>query len=128
MFLSGLVFLCAVLLMHKARKDGAKFDFLTKEKVVSFFKQRELRIAVVTIAWMAGYIFIAIPLMRQTINFFPRFQGFPFMTATFIFIFGLMFTFNEKTFKKSMITLIVSIVASIAITYGFGNLALIPLP
>ena len=66
--------------------------------------------------------------MRNTINFFPRFQGFPFMIATFLFIFGLMFTFNEKNLKKTMLTLVISVIAAIAITYGFGNLALIPLP
>lgn len=50
------------------------------------------------------------------------------MIATFIFLLAFIISFNEKTFKKIIISVIVAGVGAIAITYGFGNLALIPLP
>lgn len=122
------IFICALLLMKVAKKDGAKLDFFTKDKVMGFIRSRELRVSSTIIALIAVYIFALIPICRSNLNFFPRFQGFPFMIATFIFLLAFMIIFNEKTTKTIVVSLIVATIAAIAITFGFGNLALIPLP
>lgn len=126
--LSVIIFICAIMLMHIARKDGARLDFFTKEKITAFIKSREVKVVLTVTAIVALYIFIIIPLCRKNLNFFPAFQGFPFMISTFVFLSIFIITFNEKTVKKIIISLIVAAVSAVAITYGFGNMALIPLP
>lgn len=128
LILSVIILMCAVMLMHKAIRDGAKLDFFTKEKAAGFLKSRELHVALKVIAIIAGYIFLIIPVCRKKLDFFPTFQGFPFMIATFIFLSVFIITFNEKTLKKLLVSVIVAAVFAVAITYGFGSLALIPLP
>lgn len=128
LLLSFLIFISALMLMHKARKDGARLDFFKKEQIISFLRNRELRVASGVIAMIAVYIFILIPVCRRNLNFFPTFQGFPFMIATFIFLSGFIISFNEKSIKKIIVSVAVAAISSFAITYGFGTLALIPLP
>ena len=41
LIISILLLLCAILLLFRALKDGARFDFLTKEKVITFLHTRE---------------------------------------------------------------------------------------
>lgn len=107
--------ICAVILFIRAKKDGASFDFFTREKIIGFFKLREFRVATAVIIFLAVYIFIMLPLMS-------------YETATFIYLFVFMFAFMEKNFKNGIKTLLISAAATAALTYGFGHLAMIPLP
>ncbi len=114
---SALLLFCAALLFLRARKDGARFDFFTSTKVTRFLKTREFLVASGVIALLAVYIFVLIPI-----------KWIPYEIATFIFLTTFMIIFNDKTPKKIGFSIIMSIIATIVITYGFGELAMIPLP
>lgn len=120
--------LCAVFLLRVAIKDGAKIDFFTNEKIKMFFTLRETHVAVIVIGILCVYVFLLIPFCRKYLDLFPKFQGFPFMIATFISLVAQMIVFNEKSTKKILISILVAMLSAIAITYGFGTLAMIPLP
>ncbi len=128
-FLLGIViFFLAMVLRDIAVKDGARFDFFTKAHVKHFLALRETRVAAIIIAIFCLYVFVLIPQCRAAFNFFPKFQGFPFMIATFVFLALQMVIFNKHTVKAVLTSLLVAAVASGAITYGFGMVAMIPLP
>ena len=128
-FLLGFVLLfLASRLRVVAIKDGAKIDFLTKEKIIGFMKNREVYVASVIIVILIVYVYVLIPQCRAYLNFFPKFQGFPFMIATFISMAAQMLIFNKKTASSMIKSIVIAFLASAAITYGFGTLALIPLP
>ena len=107
---------------------GARLDFFKMEKIQKLLKDRELRVAVSITVILLVYIKGLIPFLRKTIDFFPKFQAFPFMIATFIMLFVMMIAFAERTKKHVVTSLVVSAVSAAAISYGFGMLALIPLP
>lgn len=125
---SACLLLCAAFLYRNARQEGARFDFLTKENVIIFIKNRETKVAVIEFAILAGYIKGLIPFFRAHLDIFPKFQGFPFMIATWLCLLTQMIIFGEKTMKKLLMALLISAIASAAVTYGFGVLAMIPLP
>ena len=120
--------ICAIALFRFAWKEGARFDFIKKENVQKLLKNREFKVAVSITVILLVYIKGLIPFFRKTIDFFPKFQAFPFMIATFIMLFVMMIAFAERTKKHVVTSLIVSAVSAAAISYGFGMLALIPLP
>lgn len=120
--------ICAIFLYRNARKEGAKFDFLTRGNIQFFMKNREVYVAVGEIAILTIYIKGLIPLCRNHLDLFPRFQGFPFMIATFVCLTIQMIIFGKKTPVKIITAVVISGVAAFAITYGFGMLAMIPLP
>lgn len=120
--------ICALFLFHFARREGARFDFIKPGKIKSLLKNEEFRVAVAVTAILSVYVFVLMPLCRSRLDFFPRFQGFPFLVATFIMLFAMMVIFGEKKPKSIVISLIISAAAAAAIAYGFGMLALIPLP
>lgn len=126
--LAAILLFLAVCLMHVALKDGAKLDFFTKEKIHAFFHNRETGVAAIVIGILCIYIFVLIPQCRSYLDFFPTFQGFPFMVATFISLAAQMIVFNEKKIKKIVQSLVIAALAAAAVTYGFGTLAMIPLP
>lgn len=128
MVLSGFLLICALILMHFAIRQGARLDFFTKEKLLAIFHNREFYVVLVVVITLCIYIFGIIPLCRATLDFFPRFQGFPFMIATFIYLLSTMIIFNEKKWKPLLASLLVAAGAAGAITYGFGVIAMIPLP
>ncbi len=128
LILSALLLLCGVSLLHISRRQGAKLDFFTKEKVKAFFMNRELYVVLIVVGTLCLYIFLLIPLFRKHMDFFPRFQGFPFMLATFVYLFSTMVIFNKKSFKKVLFSLITAVIAAGLIAYGFGVAAMIPLP
>ena len=97
-------------------------------RVQKLLKNREFKVAVSITVILLVYIKGLIPFFRKTIDFFPKFQAFPFMIATFIMLFVMMIAFSERTKKHVVTSLIVSAVSAAAISYGFGMLALIPLP
>jgi len=128
MVLSIIIFILAVILWNVARRDGAAFDFLTRSNLTIFLKNRELKVAVIVVGYLLIYIYGMIPVCRRHLNLFPRFQGFPFMIATFGYLALFMITFNKKSVKAILTSILIAVLAAGAITYGFGNLALIPLP
>ena len=79
-------------------------------------------------AILCAYIFVFMPLCREYLDFFPRFQGFPFMIATFLMLFLMMVIFGTKKLKSILSYFVASALTAAAIAYGFGMLALIPLP
>jgi len=116
MIITFFLAVCSVMLFRVAIKDGAKFDFLTKEKFQLLIKSKSFQVSVAIIGWLAMYIFILIPLLH-------------YMIATFIFLTLFMLYFEEnRDLKKIIIILIISICATAALTFGFGKLAQVPLP
>jgi len=108
--------LCAVNLFLHARKDGAKLDFFTIEKIKGLIKSREFKICFAIIGLTALYIFVLLPYIS-------------YGAATFVFLSAFMIYFKGlKNRKGIIISLAVSAIATFILTYGFGNLAMIPLP
>ncbi|ONI44891.1 hypothetical protein AN641_05485 [Candidatus Epulonipiscioides gigas] len=120
--------ICGLFLLRVALKDGAKFDFFKVDKLKFVLMHRETRVATIVITILALYIFVLIPVCRENLDFYPTFRGFPFMIATFICLLLQMFIFSEKTLKNILSCIIVASLSSVVITYGFGVLAMIPLP
>ncbi len=128
-FLLGFIMLfLAFRLRGIALKDGAKFDFISVKNLKTFIFLKETRVAAFIIAAFSLYVFVFIPVCRAYLNFFVMFQGFPFLIATFLFLALQMVVFNKKDLKGILMSLLVAAVFASAITYGFGSLALIPLP
>jgi len=125
---SVFLFICAVVLFVTAFKEGARFDFFTKEKTIAFLKNNEFHTALIVIGFLFAYIFILMPLCREYLNFIPEFQGFPFLIATFIYLAVFTIFFGEKTKKKIISSLIVSAAGSGLITLCFSVGAKILLP
>ena len=126
--IAAFILICALFLFHFARKEGARFDFIKLDNIRTLLKNEELRVAVIITAILCAYIFAFMPLCREYLDFFPRFQGFPFMIATFLMLFSMMVVFGKKKIKDIFCYFIASALAAGAIAYGFGMLALIPLP
>lgn len=126
--IAAFVFICGLFLFHFARKEGARFDFIKLSNVRALIKNEEFRVAVIVTAILCAYIFAFMPLCRKYLDFFPKFQGFPFMIATFLMLFFLMVVFGKKSVKQIVMNFVASTLAAGAIAYGFGMLALIPLP
>lgn len=126
--IAAFLFICALFLLHFALREGAKFDFMRCSNIRILLKNKEFRVAVTITAILCAYIFAFMPLCRRYLNFFPRFQGFPFMIATFLMLFLMMTVLGEKSVRHGLKSLLISALAAGSIAYGFGMLALIPLP
>lgn len=122
------VFICALCLFHFARREGAWFDFIKLDNVRALLKNEEFRVAVIVTVILSAYIFAFMPLCRGYLDIFPRFQAFPFMIATFLMLFCMMVVFGEKKLVPIVKYFVASALAAGAIAYGFGMLAMIPLP
>jgi len=120
--------ICSIVLLITVIKDGAKFDFITKEKVKIFLNNNELHTAIKVIGLLIVYIFILIPLCRNFLDLIPQFQWFPFLIATFIYLSVFIIFFNEKTKKKIITSFIVAAAGAGSITVCFGVVAKILLP
>ncbi len=126
--IAAFIFICALCLFHFARREGARFDFINFNNIRALLKNEEFRVAVIVTAILCAYIFVFMPLCREYLDFFPRFQGFPFMIATFLMLFLMMVIFGTKKLKSILSYFVASALTAAAIAYGFGMLALIPLP
>jgi len=115
LIISVFLALCAYLLFSRARKDGAKLDFIKTENIKSLISSKEFKVATFIIGLLAFYIFVLLEVL-------------PYWLATFIYLYVFMFTFQKKTKKHIIIMSIVAVLSTIALTYGFGTLAMIPLP
>ncbi len=125
---SILILVCAVIVLVHARKCGARFDFFTKEKIQALKQNYELKVFAIVVSTLAGYIYILIPLCRRFLDFFPVFNGFPFMIATMVYIFSNSYIFGKGKKHALRSAILVSVVASVIITLIFNKVALIPLP
>jgi hypothetical protein len=125
---SVLLAICALGLKKQAIRDGASLDFIHVKALRALAGSREFRVAGIIVGLTALYLFVLIPGCRRFLDFFPGFRGFPFMVATFAYLMSFMSIFSEKKTRPLLICLLVSAIGAAAITYGFGNLALIPLP
>jgi hypothetical protein len=136
MIISFLLGVCAVFLFLKARSDGARFDFFTKDKVKGFFTGREFKVAISIIGLLAVYIFVLLgPVEEAIYNLFyslglPWFiTGYvPYILMTFIFLGSFMIIFNKKKKKEIILSIIISLITSVIIAFLFGDLAMILLP
>lgn len=128
LLLSVLIMICAIIYLRQASREGGKFDFIKLEKFKALIQGRETKVTLAIIGWLTVYVFVLIPVCRKTLDFFPKFYGFPFLIATFIYLGVFMITFNEKTKKGIILSLTIAFLGSAAIIYGFGTLAQIPLP
>lgn len=122
------IFICALFLFYIARKDGAKFDFFHKTAIIGLLKNREFQAAVIITTILSIYVFVLMPTCRAVLDFFPRFQGFPYLVATFLMLFSMMVVFGQKSLKHILTAALISALAATGIAVGFGMLALIPLP
>lgn len=126
--IAGALLVLALALINFALLKGANYDFLRLAKAKALLRDREFRVLTTIVALLCGYAFVLLPACRRFIDFFPRFQGFPFMIATFIYLTVMMLAFNNRTRRALVLSLVISAVTAGAVTYGFGMLALIPLP
>jgi len=126
--LAIVLMICAIFLYRNARKEGAKFDFVKIDKIIALVKSREFFSFAVVAGMLCLYIFVFMPVCRSYLDIFPRFQAFPFMIATFLYLFLMMLIFGEKKPKNIIISVIVAAAAAGFIALGFGVLAMIPLP
>jgi hypothetical protein len=115
MIATFLLGLCAIILFTNAWNYGARFDFLKKDKIMKLLKNKEFKVALIVIGLLMVYVLVVIPLL-------------PYWLATFLYLFSFMVIFKEKNIKSILIAFIVSAVTAAALTYGFGQLAMIPLP
>ncbi len=123
-----LLAVCALGLKKQAIREGAKLDFMNRASIRKVVTGREFMVTCIVVGLTALYLFVLIPAGRRFLDFFPGFRGFPFAVATFTYLLSFMSIFSEKKPRPLLVCLIVSGIGAIAITYGFGNLALIPLP
>jgi|GEM_PF-1260239 len=138
MIVSILLAISAGSLFTTAWKEGARFDFFTKEKVKHFFTCREFRVAGFVIGWLAIYIFVllgpiedliynilyAIPNIHWMIPFYI-----PYILMTFIYLFVFIIVFSDKTKKRDWImAALIALVVSFLVAYLFGDVAMIILP
>ncbi len=125
----GVLLVLSIALLVTAIKDGARFDFFTKEKIATLKTNRELKTFVTVVGTLAIYIYGLIPLCRSYLHFFYNFQGFPFAIATSIYVSGIAIIYQrERTKRNIIISIIVGISAAFIITVLFNKVALIMLP
>lgn len=138
MIVSVLLAICALLLFLRARKDGARFDFLTRNHLKGFVTSKETKVASFVIGWLAFYIFVllgpvenwvhgiiyAVPNIHWKI---PRYL--PYVMMTFIYLFVFMIVFNDRSkLKNWLISGALALCFSVTIAYLFGEVAAIILP
>lgn len=126
--ISILLFICAIILLRIALKDGARFDFLKKDLILKLKENKELKTFFIVVPSLAVYIYFLIPTCRKFLNVVRGFQGFPFVIATFIFMSFLSILFSKRTKRDILMGFVVSFIAAFAITLLFNKVALLPMP
>jgi hypothetical protein len=138
MIVSVLLAISSISLHLKARSDGAKFDFFTKEKIKYFFTCREFRVAGFVISWLAFYIFVLLgPIEEAIYNMLYNIDGIswiipqylPYTLMTFFYLLVFMMAFSDRKKSSSWYTAtIISLIVSVLVAYLFGDVAMIILP
>lgn len=116
MIVSFFLAVCAISLFNTARKAGAKFNFITKENTLGVVKSKQFKIGSIVVGMLAVYILILMLPGRQ------------YEIVTFFYLFAAMFVFQEKNKKNLVKALVIAAIATAVLSYGFGQLAMIPLP
>ncbi|MGN1009025.1 MAG: tripartite tricarboxylate transporter TctB family protein [Butyricicoccus sp.] len=112
-----LIFCLIYLWQNRAGFTISKADI---ENVKVYLKSKQFFRLMISIVTLAVYVFVLLGLRIGSFQL-------PYEAATFIYLFATMLFFRPKGFAIWKIVLI-SAVLSIAIGYGFSNLAKIPLP
>lgn len=112
-----LIFCLIYLWQNRAGFTISKADI---ESAKAYLKSKQFFRLIVSIVTLAVYVFVLLGLRIGSFKL-------PYEAATFIYLFATMLFFRPKGFAIWKIVLI-SAVLSIAIGYGFSNLAKIPLP
>ncbi|MGH4137827.1 tripartite tricarboxylate transporter TctB family protein [Clostridium sp.] len=107
--------ICAISLYKIAKKDGANFEFLNGKNMKNLFAEKSTQNTLFIIALLGTYIYVLLRIL-------------PYTLATFLFLFVFIAFFKGETKKELIVALIVSIVTTALLAYGFGSLAQIPLP
>ena len=63
---SFFLLVCSIVLLITAIKQGARFDFFKKEKILALFKNKEFHTASIVIGLLAIYLFIMLPISRKS--------------------------------------------------------------
>ncbi len=108
--------LCAYSLFLTARRAGARLDFITKENMLFMTKTREFKVACIVIGLLAAYIMLLM------------LPGRLYAVVTFVYLLTSMLVFQKKTKKSVIHSIIIAAVATAVLAFGFGKLAMIPLP
>jgi hypothetical protein len=116
------------MLFHVAMKSGARIDFIRKDKITTFLKNREFQSFVIITLLLCIYAFVLIPVCGKPFVRIRIIRGFPFFVATFIYLLSMMIAFGHKRLGHVLRSLLVSFLVSGFVTYAFGTLAKIPLP
>lgn len=119
---------CGILLVNRARADGARFDFLSADKLKALAVSAEFIAFVKTAGLLCAYAFVLIPLSRRFLGGVRAVRGFSFLVATFVYLMSMMLAFGRRDRRHALASLLVALVSSAAVTYAFGTLAKIPLP
>jgi hypothetical protein len=127
-FVSLLVLLCSVMLFHVAMKAGARIDFIKKDKIAAFLKNREFQSFLKITLLLCIYAFVLIPVSGRLLGRIRIIRGFPFLVATFIYLLSMMLAFGHRRIGHVIRSVLVSLLVSGFVTYAFGTLAKIPLP
>ncbi len=108
--------ICSVSLFLRARKDGARFDFITKDNILKLLKMKEFRVGCTIIGLLTIYIIVMMLPGRQ------------YEAATFFYLFISMIAFQKRTRKSIINSLIIAVISTAVLEYGFGHLACVLLP
>lgn len=108
--------MCSISLFLTAKKDGAGFDFLTKEKVLALAGMKEFKTGSLVVGLFGLYIFIMMTPGRQ------------YELATFFYLLVSMLVFQKRSKKSIIKSIVIAAVATAVLTFGFGQLAMVPLP
>ena len=138
MIVSVLLAISAGSLFATAWKEGARFDFLTKEKFKHFFTCREFRVAGFVIGWLAVYIFVLLgPVEDIVYNLLDAIPGIywmvpyyiPYIIMTFIYLFVFIIVFSDRTKRSEWVkAIILSLIVSFLVAFLFGEVARVLLP
>lgn len=117
--IGGCLLLFCLIYLWQNRK-GCTFEKQDLKDIVAYFKSSTFFRLIVSIATLAVYIFVLLGLKIGSFKL-------PYEAATFIYLFVTMAFFRPKGYAIWKIILI-SLLLSVAVGYGFSHFAKIPLP
>ena len=117
--IGGCLLLFCLIYMWQNR-EGMTISREDVEKIKLYFKSRTFMRLVVSILLLALYVFVLLGLRIGSFKL-------PYEGATFLYLFLTMLFFRPKGFAIWKI-IIISVVLSVAVGYGFSHFARIPLP
>lgn len=113
-FVGGVLTLLSLILLARSIIKTGKIDSNDLSKARNYLKSKHFQRFAFALGLLTIYIVVMIGRVHYAI-------------ATFIYLLATMLVFRRKGFKFWKM-LIIAILFTLAVTYGFGNLAMIPLP